>query len=112
MKELTSRQTTYMVRKYNNLMVTIGRDEETVEKVDGVEGIFYNTDHDRDYCIADLIEVCKVNLEHYFEDGHCFNDDYRNDEDGHAHREVRELRTFISKYRPYAVGWKSTCKHY
>ena len=111
-KELTSRQTTYLVKKFNDLMITIGREEEMVEKIDGIEGLLHNKMRDRDYNITDLLEVCKANLEHYFEDGHCFNDDYRNDVDGKAHREVRELRTFISKYKPYSVGTKANHKHF
>ena len=113
MKELTKRQTTYMIKGYNNLMIEIGRDEEMVERIDGMEGVWYNQTNDCDYNIADLIDVCKENLGHYFEDGHCWHDDlmYYND-DGHVTREIRKLRTFIRKYRPYTKGIKANHDHF
>ena len=112
-KVLTPRQATYMIRKFNNLMIDIGRDEEMVERIDGMEGLYYNPVGDRDYNVADLIEVCKCCVGHYFEEGHAWNDDYKYyNEDGHATKEINALRAFINKYKPYAVGFKAEHRHF
>lgn len=111
-KELTKRQETYMIKKYNNLMLLIGRDEEMVERIDGMYWLYYNPANECDYNIADMIAVCKVCIGLYFEDGHAWNDDYKYyNQDGHVTREINALRKFISKYRPYAVGFKAEQQH-
>lgn len=103
---VTEKQMKSAVKKYNDIMETIGYEHNTIETRFSEDTKAWN--------LRDMVAECDYTLSTYYEDGHC-NADMRfsryDDERKMWVSEVGKLKRFINHWKPYIKGIKCSVNH-
>lgn len=103
---VTDKQMTSAVKKYNDIMETIGYEHNTI-------GTDWSENTDK-WNLRDMVAECDYTLSTYYEWGHC-NAEMKDSDDPYERKmwrsETARLKRFIDRWKPFVADMKCSENH-